>query len=129
MTPTIGIGFLSLSCILFVAYILFLIEQHKLQDELARHCKEEEDERWHPKDTLNPLIEVWVCPQCGFMSTIQSFCIHCASPRPQGTSYLKVALKDYAEQPGHTFPAGFHAETHALKLVSREAERNSVRTR
>jgi hypothetical protein len=55
MTPAIGIGFLSLTGILFIAYILFLIEQHKLQDELARHCKEKEDERWHPKDGLNPL--------------------------------------------------------------------------
>lgn len=43
MTPAIGIGFLSLTGILFVAYVLFLIEQHKLQDELARHCKEEEE--------------------------------------------------------------------------------------
>jgi hypothetical protein len=55
MTPAIGIGFLSLTCILFVAYVLFLIEQHKLQDELARHLKEEDDERWDPKDGLNPL--------------------------------------------------------------------------
>ena len=55
MTPAIGIGFLSLTCILFIAYVLFLIEQHKLQDELARHLKEEEDERWVPKNGLNPL--------------------------------------------------------------------------
>jgi hypothetical protein len=55
MTPAIGIGFLSLTCILFIAYVLFLIEQHKLQDELARHLKEEEDERWDPKNGLNPL--------------------------------------------------------------------------
>jgi hypothetical protein len=55
MTPAIGIGFLSLTCILFIAYVLFLIEQHKLQDELARHLKEEEDERWDPKDGLTPL--------------------------------------------------------------------------
>ena len=55
MTPAIGIGFLSLTCILFIAYVLFLIEQHKLQDELARHLKEEEDERLDPKDGLNPL--------------------------------------------------------------------------
>ena len=55
MTPAIGIGFLSLTCILFIAYVLFLIEQHKIQDELARHLKEEEDERWDPKDGLNLL--------------------------------------------------------------------------
>lgn len=55
MTPTIGIGFLSLTGILFIAYVLFLIEQHKLQDELARHLKEEEDEHWAPKDGLSPL--------------------------------------------------------------------------
>lgn len=42
MTPAIGIGFLSLTGILFVAYVLFLIEQHKLQDELARHGREDE---------------------------------------------------------------------------------------
>jgi hypothetical protein len=35
--------------------VLFLIEQHKIQDELARHLKEEEDEHWSPKDGLNPL--------------------------------------------------------------------------
>jgi len=50
MTPPIGIGILSLTGILFIAYILFLVEQHKLQDELARHCREEEDERWHSKN-------------------------------------------------------------------------------
>ena len=55
MTPALGIGFLSLAGILFVAYVLFLMEQHKLQDELARHLKEEEDDRWHEKDGLNPL--------------------------------------------------------------------------
>jgi hypothetical protein len=43
MTPAIGIGFISLTGILFIAYVLFLVEQHKLQDELARHCKEEEE--------------------------------------------------------------------------------------
>jgi hypothetical protein len=41
MTPAIGIGFLSLTGILFVAYVLFLVEQHKLQDELARHARED----------------------------------------------------------------------------------------
>lgn len=55
MTPAISIGFLSLGGILFVAYVLFLIEQHKIQDELARHLREGEDEHWNPKDGLNPL--------------------------------------------------------------------------
>ncbi len=40
MAPAVGIGFLSLTCIVFIAYILFLNAQHKLQDELARHCRE-----------------------------------------------------------------------------------------
>ena len=48
-------GLAGFTGILFIAYILFLIEQHKLQDELARHLKEEEDERWDPKNGLNPL--------------------------------------------------------------------------
>jgi hypothetical protein len=55
MTPAIGIGFLSLTGILFIAYVLFLVEQHKIQDELARHLKEEGDEHWSPKDGLSPL--------------------------------------------------------------------------
>jgi hypothetical protein len=42
MTPAIGIGFLSLTGILLIAYVLFLVEQHKLQDELARHAREDE---------------------------------------------------------------------------------------
>jgi|GEM_PF-2905424 len=41
MTQAIGIGFLALTGILFIAYILFLVEQHKLQDELARHARED----------------------------------------------------------------------------------------
>jgi hypothetical protein len=129
MTPAIGIGFLLLTGILFVAYILFLVEQNKLQDELARHCKEEEDERWHPKESLNPLIEVWVCPRCGFMSTVQSCCIHCSSPRPQDTPYLKVALREYTEQPGPTFPGEYHGDPQTLRLVPREAERKSAQAR
>jgi hypothetical protein len=40
MTPAIGIGFLSLTGIVFVAYVAFLIQQQRLQDEIARHCKE-----------------------------------------------------------------------------------------
>jgi hypothetical protein len=40
MSPAIGIGFLSLTGSFIIAYIVFLIEQHKLQDELARHCRE-----------------------------------------------------------------------------------------
>ncbi|HTR99935.1 MAG TPA: hypothetical protein VML00_09305 [Bacteroidota bacterium] len=55
MTATIAIGFLALIGILFVAYILFLVEQHKLQDELARHYHEEEEDRWRPKETPLPL--------------------------------------------------------------------------
>jgi hypothetical protein len=55
MTPAIGIGFLSLTGILFIAYVLFLVEQHKIQDELARHLREEGDGHWSPKDGLNPL--------------------------------------------------------------------------
>jgi hypothetical protein len=41
MTPAIGIGFLSLTGILIVAYVWFIVGQNRLQDELARHCKEE----------------------------------------------------------------------------------------
>jgi len=51
MTATIAIGFLALIGILFVAYILFLVEQHKLQDELARHYHQEEEDRWRSKET------------------------------------------------------------------------------
>ena len=38
MPPAIGIGFLSLSGIIFIAYIVFLIQEQKTQDEIARHC-------------------------------------------------------------------------------------------
>lgn len=54
MTAPIAIGFLALVGILFVAYILFLVEQHKLQDELARHYHEEEEDRWRPKERPLP---------------------------------------------------------------------------
>jgi len=54
MTATVAIGFLALVGILF-AYILFLVEQHKLQDELARHYHQEEQDRWRPKETPLPL--------------------------------------------------------------------------
>jgi hypothetical protein len=40
MTPAIGIGFLSLTGIIFVAYVAFLFQQQRLQDEIARHCRE-----------------------------------------------------------------------------------------
>ncbi|HTY60178.1 MAG TPA: hypothetical protein VMF59_15255 [Bacteroidota bacterium] len=126
MTPAIGIGFLSLTGILFVAYVLFLVEQHKLQEELARHCKEEEDERGHPKERLYPVIEVWICTQCGFMSTIQSFCIHCSAPRPQETPFVKVGLKEYVEQPGPVFPEGETGDSRIHTLVPRESGRRQA---
>ncbi|HMK38356.1 MAG TPA: hypothetical protein VK569_03385 [Bacteroidota bacterium] len=126
MTPAIGIGFISLTGLLFVAYIFFLIDQHKLQDELARHCKEEGDDHRHPDERLNPLIEVWICQQCGFMSTLQSFCIHCSSPRPQETRYLRVALREYVEQPGHTLPGAPEDEDRRSSLVARNSERREA---
>lgn len=51
MTPTIGIGFLSLIGIFLIAYVLFLVSQNRLQDELARHCREKEGKRRHASDT------------------------------------------------------------------------------
>jgi hypothetical protein len=39
MTP--GIGFLALMGILFIGYVVFLIQQNKLQDEIARHRSEQ----------------------------------------------------------------------------------------
>ncbi len=39
MPPAIGIGFLSLTGIIFIAYIVFLIQEQKSQDEIARHCR------------------------------------------------------------------------------------------
>ena len=58
MTPAIGIGFLSLAGLLFIAYVFFLIEQHKIQDELARHYKEGEDDLGQGRGRLHPVIEV-----------------------------------------------------------------------
>jgi len=129
MTPAIGIGFLSLTAILFVAYIFFLIDQHKLQDELARHCREEGDEHGHPDERLNPLIEVWVCKQCGFMSTLQSFCIHCSSPRPQETRYHRVALREYVEQPAPTLHLTPDGEDQHRSLVASSSERRQAHAR
>jgi hypothetical protein len=51
MTPAIGIGFLSLTGILIVGYVWFLVEQNKLQDEIARHCK---DEKTAPRIRTQP---------------------------------------------------------------------------
>jgi hypothetical protein len=45
MTPAIGIGFLSLTGNIFIAYIAFLFQQQKLQDEIARQCKGMKGER------------------------------------------------------------------------------------
>jgi len=42
MIPAIGISILALTALLFIAYVVFLIQQHKLQDDLARHCKEQQ---------------------------------------------------------------------------------------
>ncbi len=127
MTPAIGIGFLSLTALLFVAYVLFLAEQHKLQDELARHCREEEDERGAARERLYPVIEVWICPQCGFMSTVQSLCIHCSSPRPQETRFLKVDLKSYVEQPAQAAAlASPERDMRIHELVPREGERRQA---
>ncbi len=36
MALMFGVGFLALTGIIFVAYIVFLVQQQKLQDELAR---------------------------------------------------------------------------------------------
>ncbi len=118
MAPAIGIGFLTLTGILFVAYVFFLNEQQKLQDELARHCREE-DAHDHPSERLNPLIEVWECQTCGFMSTIQSFCIHCSSPRPQASTFQKIDVKQYTEQPRTRHSGGFHTGTQTPNLVPR----------
>jgi hypothetical protein len=126
MTPAIGIGFISLTGILFVAYVLFLVEQHKLQDELARHCKEEEDERGRPRERLYPVIEVWICTECGFMSTIQSFCIHCSAPRPIESPFVKVGLKEYVEQPGPVFPSAGTDEPHIHAFIPDESGRRQA---
>jgi len=45
MPPAVGIGFLSLTALLFIAYVVFLIGQNRLQDEVARRCREKEGAR------------------------------------------------------------------------------------
>jgi len=39
MPPAVGVGIVAFAGILFVAYVIFLAEQHKFQNELARHLK------------------------------------------------------------------------------------------
>lgn len=51
MPPAIGIGFLALSAILVVAYILFLAGQQRLQNNIARDLKRDADQRWHRGST------------------------------------------------------------------------------
>jgi hypothetical protein len=46
MTPFLGVSFLALTGISFGIYIAFLIQQHKVQDELARRWREGEMDRW-----------------------------------------------------------------------------------
>ena len=45
MSPALGISFLSLISAVGIAYILFLVQQHRLQDEMARRCKHQVSER------------------------------------------------------------------------------------
>jgi len=46
MSPSFGISFILLISVVFIAYIMFLIQQNRLQDEIARHRRQEESERW-----------------------------------------------------------------------------------
>ena len=41
MSPVFGISLISTVSVGFIAYILFLLQQHRLQDELARHCRQQ----------------------------------------------------------------------------------------
>ena len=50
MPPLLGIGFLVLAAVFFVVYIVFLIGQHRLQEELARHFRREGADPWHGGD-------------------------------------------------------------------------------
>ena len=40
MPPAVGIGFLSLTGIIIIAYVAFLFQQQRLQNEIARNCRE-----------------------------------------------------------------------------------------
>jgi len=52
MSPVFGISFISLVSVVCIAYIVFLFQQHRLQDELARHCRQLESERWRKRESL-----------------------------------------------------------------------------
>ena len=47
MPPVIGISFISLVSAVFIAYILFLWQQQRLQDEIARRCRHQESGKGH----------------------------------------------------------------------------------
>ena len=51
MSPVFGISFISLVTVAFIAYVMFLFQQRRLQDELARHCRQEESKRWHKRES------------------------------------------------------------------------------
>jgi len=51
MSPAFGISFISLISAAFIAYIMFLFQQRRLQDKLARHCRQQEVERWHKRES------------------------------------------------------------------------------
>jgi len=104
MAPAIGIGILAFAGILFVAWLLFLAGQQKLQDDLARLLKENQEGHPRAYSDSNPLIDAWICPSCGFMSRIQSNCHRCLYPRPHNTPYLRIHYREFLEQSAGTHP-------------------------
>ena len=104
MAPAIGIGVLAFAGILFVAWLLFLAGQQKLQDDLARLLKERQEGYPRANGESNPLIDVWICPSCGLMSRIQSNCHRCFYPRPHATPYLRIHYREFAEQSESAHP-------------------------
>jgi len=46
MPPVIGISLISLVGVAVIAYILFLLQQQRLQDEIARHCRQQQSVGW-----------------------------------------------------------------------------------
>lgn len=105
MAPAIGIGALALTGILFVAWLIFLAEQQKLQDDLARLWKVQQEGHGRSEGISNPLIDVWMCPNCGFMSTKHPNCLRCFYPRPHDTPDLRIHFREYTEQSKRAHPA------------------------
>lgn len=70
-------------------------QQRRTVDDHLKSLREEYSKR---EEEINPLIEVWICPNCHRYSRIGLFCDSCTFPRPGKPEMTQVRHSDYLIQ-------------------------------